>query len=153
MLQYSASAQRDAQIADDSLLIPCGNRRGQCHTTRHHTNEIAPPHMNPPESVQHLIGSNLHFNRGCRGLTELAAMSALGHKRTCAAQKVMSALPPIVDVRECDRLASPKIRCNARTFPERNLFLAGSTAAQPPRFVCIARGSALPRKRTSAELI
>ena len=25
-------------------------------------------------------------------------MSALGHKRTCAAQKVMSALPPIADI-------------------------------------------------------
>jgi hypothetical protein len=38
--------------------------------------------MRPPKSVQHLIGSNLHFNTGCKGLTELAAMSALGQKRT-----------------------------------------------------------------------
>ena len=35
----------------------------------------APPHMRPPKSVQHLIGSNLHFS-----LTKLAAMSALGQK-------------------------------------------------------------------------
>jgi hypothetical protein len=30
--------------------------------------------------------------------------------------------PPKAGVRECHRLAPPKIRCNARTFPERNLF-------------------------------
>jgi hypothetical protein len=32
-------------------------------------------------------------------------------------------------------------------------FLAGSTAAQPPRFVCIARGSALPPKADVGERI
>ena len=53
----------------------------------------APPHMRPPKSVQHLIGSNLHFS-----LTKLAAMSALGQKRTCAVQKGMSALPPKADI-------------------------------------------------------
>ena len=30
-------------------------------------------------------------------------MSALGHKRTCAAQKVMSALPPIADM-QCNSI-------------------------------------------------
>ena len=28
-------------------------------------------------------------------------LSALGHKQTCAVQKVMSALPPIADIRRC----------------------------------------------------
>jgi hypothetical protein len=49
--------------------------------------------MRPPKSVQHLIGSNLHFS-----LTKLAAMSALGQKRTYAVQKGMSALPPKADI-------------------------------------------------------
>ena len=41
----------------------------------------------------------MRVGNGCIwGLAAAEAMSALGQKRTCAAQKVMSALPPKADI-------------------------------------------------------
>ena len=52
--------------------------------------EHAPPsHASPRFRADHRIG----FSNSAGG-----AMSALGQKQTCAAQNVMSALPPIADV-------------------------------------------------------
>jgi hypothetical protein len=43
------------------------------------------------------------FHLILKAYQEVAVMSALGQKQTCAAQKVMSALPPKADIRWCEQ--------------------------------------------------
>ena len=43
------------------------------------------------------------FHLILKAYQEVAVMSALGHKRTFAAQKGMSALPPKADIRWCEQ--------------------------------------------------
>jgi hypothetical protein len=52
-------------------------------------------------------------------------MSALGHKRTFAVQKGMSALPPKADIRPCER--------HVRFVPKADIAGTQKKNLQPPR--------------------
>ena len=58
-------------------------------------------------------------------------LSALGHKQTCAVQKVMSALPPIADIRRCIHggIWLPVYEVRALNIP----VVIGPASSSPPR--------------------
>ena len=90
-----------------SLLCARAKRPRQRRAAGDKTNEFPTPHVFGPEG-QTRNGSN-PVARG----ESWPAMSALGQKQTCAAQKVMSALPPKADVCSATGMSA---KCQKRTL-------------------------------------
>ena len=92
----------------------------------------------------HRTRSNEHFDRVETGIKTIAAahsMSALGHKRTFAVQKGMSALPPIADINPVEH------RCSQSPLVSRGLGRAEATIRRNQ-----ARADAQKFKKESANI-
>ena len=78
------------------VVAPWRRRRGCGDCGSPHL--IVPPPLSRRQSFRELVGGAERYGRAGVTAEQKGVMSALGQKQTCAAQKVMSALPPKADM-------------------------------------------------------